>query len=192
MADFDSHWVERFHAIGRAQARYLWVLLLACLFYGALVKSDTGGGAALEVPVLGLKLDSGWVLASAGPVISFLLLVILGALRASSNVIAELKLGAGNYSAERLDAHPNAIDLAVYTTKKSPRLVAAVAYFAYPLFLSGALFEAAWLTLSKGASGPHPRILMAVSTVLWLPAFLQLVAMWWARARNLPTVWKAQ
>ncbi len=96
MADFDSHWVERFHAIGRAQARYLWVLLLACLFYGALVKSDTGGGAALEVPVLGLKLDSGWVLASAGPVISFLLLVILGALRASSNVIAELKLGAGN------------------------------------------------------------------------------------------------
>src|SRR5947209_14702033 len=103
MGDFDSHWVERFHAIGRAQARYLWVLFLACLFYGALVQTPNASGGHLEVPIVGLKLDERWVLDSGGPVISFLLLVITGALRACTNAVAELKLGAGNYSAERLD-----------------------------------------------------------------------------------------
>ena len=36
MADFDPNWLSRAQAVGKAQARYLWLLLIATLFYLAL------------------------------------------------------------------------------------------------------------------------------------------------------------
>jgi hypothetical protein len=36
MTDLERHWLERLQVIGKIQSRYLWILLITMIFYGAL------------------------------------------------------------------------------------------------------------------------------------------------------------
>src|SRR2546421_9898867 len=110
-----QHWVRRLEATGRAQARYLWLVLVVGLFYAALRIR----GAPLEpisVPVVGLKLDAATVLASGGPILAFLVLAVMGAIRAWTHALEQYRGAVPAKDAEQLDTHPNALDLAMYTT----------------------------------------------------------------------------
>jgi hypothetical protein len=186
MATLDPQWLARLQAIGRAQARYLWVLLVAMLFYAALQSQVPAEGSpqALEVPLVHLQLKPEAVAASGPAVLAFLLLVFNGALRAFDNARAELKLGEGlDSQLEPLDLHPNAIDLAIYTTSLSPPRIARSVYFAYPVFLSMALLEAGWLWYRLLRSTPTlaTYLFLAIGLLLWLPACWQLTVMWTLR-----------
>ena len=133
-----------------------------------------------------LSLDPTVVLASGAAIISLLVLIITGSLRT-----ARSNLGAGSGAdakAERYDLHPNAIDLAVYTTTESPRWLAVIAYFAYPLLLGLSLFEAVVLgrDLVDGSlqSVAGRGWFIGIAAVLWILAAWQLVLIILARVGN--------
>src|SRR5437016_2520049 len=185
MADVNENWLARLNALGRAQSRYLWVLLIACVFYAALRSATQVSSGpqqpGLQVPIVDLTLNPRIVLALGAAVISFLVMAITGSLRAYSNARSNLGQGSGaDYKAERFDIHPNAIDLAVYTDKDSPRSLAVVAYFTYPAFLALALFEAAVLALdliNGRLSTVHGRWwFVGLGGVLWVLAAWQVIS----------------
>jgi len=193
MVQVDEHWLARLNALGRAQSRYLWVLLIACLFYAALRSAAqalmNAKQPGLQVPVVDLTLDPNIVLALGCAVISFLVLAITGSLRAYSNARSHLGAGSGaDYKAESFDIHPNAIDLAVYTTKDSPRMLAVLAYFTYPALLALALGEAAMfeydLIAGTLSSMGGRWWFVAAGGILWFLAAWQVVTIVIARAGN--------
>jgi hypothetical protein len=188
----DQYWVARMNATGRAQARYLWVLFLAALFYAALYESLRESGASfnsLRVPIVDLDLDARVVLASGPATIAFVVLVMMGALRATK--VALERIGPDWEAAgemERFDEHPNALELACYTTSESNSIVAAVLYILYPLLLIAALAEALWLwvRLQQLIDGTF-----AWSTLRVLGILLFLPALWLAGVMTVTRVRKA-
>jgi hypothetical protein len=199
MTDLDQYWLRRFQAVGKAQARYLWVLLIAMLFYAAVrarvVGVPTETLPPLSVPLVGLEIDAATVFASGPVVLSFLVLVVIGSLRAFEHAREKLKLGTGgDYMTEQVDVHPNAIDLAVYTPIRSRSIPATIGYFAYPAFLVAALAEATWLGWSL--VGPSEAQLGSLgwfiaALVVWVPAVWLVGAMIVGRVKNVPKLWKA-
>jgi hypothetical protein len=139
-----EQWLKRLEATGRAQSRYLWITLVACLFFLAL-HSSTSGAQQISVPIVDLKLDSRAVLASGGTIVAFVVLASLGAIFAWSNALRQCSGESWREDAERLDVHPNALDLAIYTTSESTPLLRNVVRFVYPAYMTVALFESAWL-----------------------------------------------
>ncbi len=191
--DPDRYWIQRLQATGQAQARYLWVLFLSGLFYAALWYQPAPMAAeqshGLAVPVIDLRLSAPVVLASGPSVIALLVLIVMGALRAFS--VAQWHLGKEIQSAggsERFDVHPNALDLAVYTTAESPRWAASILYFTYPLVLIAALAEAAWLWWRiQNQPSPPPGWLLfgVVGVLLWAPAvYVVVVGMLFQRIKK--------
>ncbi len=103
--------------------------------------------------------------------ISFLMLVILGTMRAYAKAREQLGLGHADWSGEQLDTSPNAIDFAFYTTPASPKVVAAILHFPYTAFLVTGLVEAAWLVKRLvDACAPARWTFVVAGGVLWLPA----------------------
>ena len=177
-----ERWRERRQVLGAAQATYLWVLLVSCAFFAAIQPTSSDAPFQVKAPIVELELD-GRVVAACGPiVISFLLLVMMGALRASSHACKEA--GIADFTGEALDLHPNALDLAFYTSKASPRVMIVVTYFKYPAFLTLALVEAAWLWVRLPQALLH--VTRAVALVLWVGAAWQIGAMWLGRLRKVP------
>jgi hypothetical protein len=200
MEALDQYWLKRLQAVGKAQGRYLWILLISALFYAALRARAIDSTAettsfSLKVPLIDIELSAHVVLASGAPVISFLVLAVTGALRAFGQARTKLGLGSGgDWSAEAVDTHPNAIDLALYTTAKSPKLIATVTYFVYPLFLTAALIEAAWLWSNFLDPSRHVPVWNALSVfalVFWVPAAWQVCSMWIKRVLNVRTLWNS-
>src|SRR5437867_11454175 len=101
-------WLRRLEATGRAQARYLWLVLLAGLFYAALY-ARSPSWQIIKVPVDDLELDTLTVLASGGPIIAFLVLVVMGAVRAWPHALEQIR-GRPASDAEQVDTHPTAPD----------------------------------------------------------------------------------
>lgn len=192
MTEPDPHWVDRLQATGRAQARYLWVLFVLCLFYAALffqVRNTLPDNLPdPTMPVVGISLSTRLLLASGPAVISFLVIVVTGALRAFSNAEKQLGIEPHEYGTERLDTHPNAIDLAVYTTKESHFLLKGIAYHAYPAFLAAALAEAMWLgfNLYAAPKGVYPArtVFILLGSFLGLIAIVQVITMWLKRIKK--------
>jgi hypothetical protein len=169
-------WLQRLEATGRAQSRYLWILLVAGLFYAALRVG--GGNTDISVPIVDLQLRGSIVLGSGGPVLAFLVLVVVGAIRAWTHAIEQIR-GAPVTRAEQLDAHPNAIDLAVYTTSQTPKVIRHLLSLSYPLFLTAGLAESAWLGWSAWSQASVGRPYLLVAMVLtWLPAAALVLGMW--------------
>lgn len=193
MVQVDEHWLARLNALGRAQSRYLWILLVACLFYAALRTATQASvdpnDPGLQVPIVDLTLNPKIVLALGCVVISFLVMAITGSLRAYSNARSNLGAGSGaDYKAESFDTSPNAIDLAVYTTKDSPRWLAVIAYFTYPAVLTLALFEGAILAYDL-INGPLKSIagrwwFVGAGGILWILAVWQVVTIVIGRIHN--------
>jgi len=136
-----SHWLRRFDAMGRAQSRYLWILLFIGIFYLAL-QHACPDPQDVRVPFVDLKLDARIILASGGAVIAFLLLATFGALRAWRRAVDQYYELTKTTDSERLDIHPNALDLAFYPTTKSPQWIRRITWQMYPLFLSALSAEA--------------------------------------------------
>ena len=173
----DRYWIARMNATGRAQARYLWVLFLACIFYWALysaIDTRVTDAPPLHVPVVGLDLDPRVVLASGPSAIAFVVLVLMGALRATKVAVDRMGARWGlPGEMERFDEHPNALELALYTTAASPSAIAAALYVAYPLLLVLTLIEAAWLwVVTNGLlSQSVPwQVLRVLAILLFIPA----------------------
>ena len=137
-------WLRRIEATGKAQARYLWLLLLVGLFFAAL-RVRVPPAQQITVPVVDLDLDACTVLAAGGPIIAFLILAVMGAIRAWTQALQQVRGTSPPLNAEPLDTYPNAIDLALYTTDRSPRWLRNLLYFAEPIYLTAAVVEAAWL-----------------------------------------------
>ena len=179
-------WIRRLEATGKAQARHLWVLLIAQLFYLALHASGANSHE-ITVPVIDLRLNALTVLASGAPVIAFLVLVVMGAIRAWTHAVEQVAGTSPVKDAEHLDAHPNAIDFAMYTTTRSPAVIKKILYFVYPLFLLIALVESAWLGawLGRNPLVPWRVVFIGVLAVTWIPAAFLVLAMWLKRLRKL-------
>ncbi len=177
--DASSFWIGRLEATGKAQARFLWLVLIGSLFFAAL-RFRTPQTAPIVVPVIKLELDAQTVLAAGGPILAFLVLAVLGAIRAWTRAVDEIRGTSTVIPVEALDSHPNAIDLAFYTTKRSPKFVRTLLHFAYPTFVTGALVEAAWLGswVWQARSLPGRVVFLGILVVLWTPAAFIALTMW--------------
>jgi hypothetical protein len=195
----DPQWLSRLQTVGKAQGRYLWILLVVMIFYAALharVASETDV-KPMKVPVVDLELSSGFVLAFGPALISFLVLIVLGTARAYRWARQKLSLGgSGDWSGEEFDTSPNAIDLAFYTTPRTletvvGKAIVTVVHFVYPTFLAGALGEAAWLAKSLvGDCAPGGLVAVAVAALLWIPAAYHLLGSIRFRIADVPKFWR--
>ena len=182
-----SAWVQRRQALGAAQATYLWVLFVSCLFFAAVRAVPGANPPLIKAPILDLEVGAN-VVALFGPgVIAFLVLIFMGALRASATAVSEG--GIVDFKGEVFDLHPNALDLAFYTSPASPRVLRVLTYFKYPAFLTLALLEAFWLWRVLPQRWTHPALLVA--TILWLAAGLQVGWMWARRFKKVPELLKS-
>lgn len=130
-------------------------------------------------------MDASTVLASGGPVLAFLVLVVVGAIRAWTHALEQVRGTVPATDAEPLDAHPNAIDLAVYTTDRSPAILRRLLSLAYALFLTVGLAESVWLGWwAWSVRIPARPVLIGVMTITWLPAALLVLGMWHTRLRQ--------
>jgi len=177
-------WVERLHAVGKAQERYLWILVVLAIFYGALHVRLTSPGAEadtpLTIPFIGLELEASVVRASGPFLLSFVLLAFFGALRAFGRASKVLGLNSPVVppgSLEGLDIYPNALELAVYTTSDTPKKLRQFLYLTYPILMLAILLEAAWIGVAVVRTTPPPSgpgwfVLAAVP--LWIGAAYQV------------------
>jgi hypothetical protein len=186
----DTHWIARINAVGKAQSRYLWLLLLAMLFFPALRETFATAGAkgTLKVPIVDLDLDARSVLAAGPLVISAVVLMVLGTIRALKEAMRKFDpqtLAAGEL--ERFDENPTALDLILYTTASTRSWIAGVLFLVFPLLLLLGLSEAAWLWLimpGAGWGGSAWPVLRWATLILWLPALWKTLEFFQGRVRT--------
>ena len=165
-----DQWLRRLDATGRAQDRYLWIILLTGLFYFAL-RFSNAGAQAVSVPLISLTLDATAVLAAGGTVLAFEVLSAIGALMAWTNALRSYAPKSWRDDAERLDTHPNALDLAIYAMPGGSASVRTLRTFVYPAYLGIALVESAWLQCWLWRSAAPARcVFLLLGFVVWLRA----------------------
>jgi hypothetical protein len=195
MSGLDPRWLDRLQVVGKAQARYLWVLLVTMIFYAALQQRARAGfdETSLKVPIVDLEV-SGTVVLGFGPaLISFLVLVILGTMRAYTRAREQLGLGRADWSGEEIDTSPNAMDFAFYTTRATSKAVATVLHFPYTAFLLAGLVEAAWIAKQLvDACAPARWMFVVAGAVFWLPAAWLVSRLVYRRVRDVPTLWRTK
>jgi hypothetical protein len=191
-----DQWISRSEAVGKAQARYLWILLVTMIFYAALQErvSAKADVTSLTVPIVDLEISAAVVLGFGPALISFLVLAVLGTMRAYRTARQHLGLrSSADWSGEEFDTAPNAIDLAFYTTRHSPKVVVTVIHFVYVGFLLVALLEAAWIAKSLVDACERARwLFLALGAALWIPAVILLLSVIRRRVRDVPTLWKTK
>lgn len=180
-------WLKRLQVVGKAQERYLWIVVTLALFFAALharMASDPAASTtSITLPFLGLELEAE-VIRAAGPVLlSFVLLSFFGALRAFDRALECLNLKGDDVpsgSVEGLDLAPNALDFAVYTTPESPKWLRRVLYFSYPFVSIAILGEAAWIGVAVLVAGPlvsWSSAFVLAAVPLWLAAVYQALVL---------------
>ncbi len=100
-----KQWLERVHAVGRAQSRHLWVTLVAAIFFFALRHSATNG-EKVTVPLIDLKLDAQAVLAAGPFILALLIVATLGSMRAWRDALEQYAGKNWRAAADRLDSYP--------------------------------------------------------------------------------------
>jgi hypothetical protein len=178
-------WKKRLNTVSLAQAKYLWILLALGVFYWvvqAQVEGPAGGEPSpLSFPLLNVPLPVLPVMASAPAVLFFVLLVLFGTLRAAKTV--EDTIGTAAID-ETTDEHPNAIDWATYTTTKSPRSLAGILWFAYPIYASVFVFEATYFGVVLAVTPlpvPGRWPLLIISGIEGLFVYILLFRFWAGR-----------
>ena len=185
-------WIERMRSLGRAQARYLWLLLVVGVFYLAVqdqvILAESGLPGRLRVPLIDLDISASVVWATGPAVLAFILLAYLGSMRAYGYGARVLKLDEpGEPASEPLDTAPNAIDLAMYTTHESAWFVTGPLYFVTPLVVTLFLGEVVWLTYGVYVSPieiPGRRWWVGAGVVLSLAAGRHIADIWYRRMRS--------
>jgi len=177
-------WEKRLDAVGAAQGRYLWILLVAGIFYLSLGLGnsplDLPVTETVPTPVLGLELSPTAVWASGPAVLSLLILVVIGSIRATGVARRSLGLQGLGRDAEAFDAAPNAIDLAAYSTEKTPPKVQWLLGLSYPGYLTIFLLQAAYYVVLLWQLAPEPwAVIVAIpSTAATLWAGFMVVWFW--------------
>lgn len=144
-----GEWHRRFEAVGRAQARYLYLLLVSGAFCWALhvqvVSVMASGPSSQELPVVGVTVNRTVDWATAPILLGFVLLAAPGTfdalLHASDMDMLRIR-AKGDERFERLDVSPTAIDFIVYGKS---RFLRRVGLFSYPFFLPVIYSEAWWI-----------------------------------------------
>jgi hypothetical protein len=179
--------LKRFNAAGRAQSRYMYLLLLLTVFFLLLdhrilrepdyLKYSINNIAwiGLDVPVVAI-----WTLGP--PILSFVLLAVLGTFQMLNTTLGRLEehLGKEKSSSEIIDETPNLIDVAVYTSPKSPRFGHALALLSYPVFLTLIFFAIYYLTNRVlFFSSSWLRCLVSIFTLCMWPFVLWRLGLLW-------------
>ena len=94
MTDLDPPLLERLQIMGKAQSRYLWILLITMIFYGALQERVSVGTDPLKMPIVDVEISGSFVLGFGPALISFFVLAVTGTLRATRTARAKLNLDA--------------------------------------------------------------------------------------------------
>ncbi len=185
-------WLDRYEAIGRAQHRYLFLLLLFGAFFLTLdykfrndqafaTKSPTIPYLDLDIPV--------YVVFALGPIIlTSLVLGLVGALKAAGPALENLKkIGRGSLPDEAYDRVPNLIDFVVYTKQPPPGWLLRVIRSTYPTAMTAggvaAVYCAARL-VCVDESGSLKWIVLIVSGALWIPMTIGLKQVWTSKMRT--------
>jgi hypothetical protein len=186
----DALWLERLKAVGKMQARYLWFLVVAMIFYGGLESGALrpADNDTVKVPIFNLELDTAPILATGPFVLSFLVLVIMGTLKAYRR--ASEKLGITNLHelGEATDVDPNFLDLAFYSWGSKwlvLRYLAKLGLFKHAALLTLALAEAAWLWHEQSfgilRASSFVIVVTIVGGVVWIIACWNLLWYWTRR-----------
>jgi hypothetical protein len=93
MTDLDPHWLERLQVMGKAQSRYLWILLITMIFYGPLQERVSVDTDPLKMPIVDVEISGPFVLGFGPALISFFVLAVTGTMRATRTARAKLNLG---------------------------------------------------------------------------------------------------
>jgi hypothetical protein len=193
MTELDRRWLERLQVMGKVQSRYIWILLITMIFYGALRERVYIDTDPLKMPIVDIEISGSFVLGCGPALISFFVLAIAGTMRATRTARAKLNLGRGDRNGEELDTSPNALDLAFYTTPQSPKPIAVVTHFSYVAFLALGLYEAAWIAKQLwDAEAPTWCLFVVLGAVLWLPAVGLVGYEFLRRLRDVPTLWRTK
>jgi hypothetical protein len=159
------------------------------VFYLAL-QIPAPNNARLKVPMVDLELNGAVVLASGTAVLSFVVLAIIGSMRALERAH---DVGLGERTGEEFDIHPNAIDLAFYAPPGSHKLFVNLARDVYLLVLLLGLVEAAWLWVGivqvRATAWP---VFAGVGALLWARAVWLMTPVWYQRIRDLPNLWRTR
>lgn len=185
--EIQKQWLERVHALGRAQNRHLWSTLVAFLFFYALILSGPEG-KTVTVPIISLPLDAQVVLAAGPFVLALLIVATLGSMDAWRDAIKEYTDLDWRAAADRLDLNPNVLDLVLYTTRGVPLppfrklLGNAIVLCGYPGYFTLVCAEAYWLfRWLCFSSAPGSTVFIVVAAV-FLPFAIGLVMrLWWRR-----------
>src|SRR5213080_2519783 len=183
-------WRRRLNAASLAQTKYLWLLLVLGVFYWVVHSDVTAPSrvavAPVSIPGLTVPLPLLTVWASGASVLFYVLLVILGTLRAYLTAETNLKPESGD---ETVDDHLNAIDWAAYTTHSSAALVKWLLGFSYPLYMTIFTVEATILLVTVARSPfpvPGRSFFTSIAVLEGILTYGFLVRFWWGRARRWP------
>lgn len=191
-SDTRLQWLDRAHAVGRAQARHLWLTLIAAVFFFAL-KNSSLSCQDVTVPIVDLKLNAEAVLAAGPAILALLLVATLGSMKAWARALEEYAGEDWAKEADRLDLSPTLVDFALSATGGSPpALVEFFKLIAYPGYLTLVLVESGWLylwLLSADVSGSIGFLI--VGAPLLLGATFLVARMWLVRGNRFWKAWRA-
>lgn len=177
-----EQWRERFRAVGKAQSRYLWILLIAGVFYFALDRSipQETESSRQKLPLIGIEVDSKVVWASGSLVLSLIALAALGTFPAITYASSNVNASGDGRAFERLDTHPTAIDFIVYA-KPGASKWANLGLVTYPLFITICVAESMWLWVRLAGSKPFYNwhwVFLLLGGVAILASLPRLIRLW--------------
>ena len=186
--DIHRLWERRIESLGRAQSRYLWILLVTGLFFWSLRPSS--GLLTATPPLLPIELDTRVLEAASPSVLFILVMVALGALAAYGVAFDEWMKGRSDQpqsehekdlQSEALDAVPNALDLTVYMLERFHRSLKILMLLAYPAYVSIFTYEGIrlwWRLITASGDIAGRSFFLLASTVLGFIATMQVIAFW--------------
>ena len=177
----EEQWRERFKSVAKAQGRYLWLLLIAGVFYMALdiAVSEQPKPSPQKLPFIGINIDSKVVWASASLVLGFISLATLGTFPAVTNAYSKAN-PKGDQPFECLDTEPNAIDFIVYAPLGTNTKWTKLGLVTYPLFITLIVAESVWLWYRLWVSKPflYRTLFLVLGAVMTLACLYPLCSLW--------------
>lgn len=111
--------------------------------------------------------------------IALVVVASIGAIVAWSGALKKYGGESWRDHAERLDTHPNLLDLAIYTAPGSTPFFGKIVYFVYPLYLTVALAESAWLQWwLVNSRAPGRWFFIVTWIVVWSRAVFLMGGVW--------------
>lgn len=187
-------WRARRATLDQIQARYLYLLLIASIFYWALDRQFYPIGMSLPPRVtfafIQVELSSLLVWATGPVAMAFLCLALLGtgeAIRQTEGKLAGAK-AAADVDGGLFDAEPTALEMAFYSTPDAHRLWRAFTALSQPVAITLPCAFAAWLLVSPlwwaFSDFDQYRAFRVAGTVMVIACVPRLARLWIAAGRK--------